>query len=186
MNTLIAYYSRAGENFVDGAVRTLAVGNTEAVARILQKLTGAAVYPIRPQFPYSESYCECINQAKQDLSRKICPPLAGPPIDLAGYDVICLGYPNYWNTLPMPVVTFLEAHDLTGKIIRPFCTYEISGFGHSLRDLKRLCPGAEIGAGLAIRGAQADCEEGTILEWVSADPLPWHRSTNHLLARRTV
>ena len=186
MKTLIAYYSRAGENLSDGNIRTLTVGYTEIAARIVQRYTGGDLCPIRPVRPYSENFCECMDQSKQDLSRNILPHLSGTPIDLSGYGVIYLGYPNYWNTLPMPVVAFLEAHDLTGKIIRPFCTYEISGFGHSIRDLKRLCPGAEIREGLAVRGARVASEEETIAEWVSADPLPWNISTNDLRIRRNV
>lgn len=167
MNTLIAFYSRAGENYVDGALQTLAVGNTEVVARTIRRYVGGDLYPILPAQPYSESYCECINQAKQDLSRGVRPPLAGPSIDLSGYDVICLGWPNYWNTLPMPVVTFLEAHDLSDKVILPFCTHEGGGFGRALRDLSRLCPGAEIWDGLAIRGARVALEEEAIAEWAA-------------------
>ncbi|MFC2476857.1 MAG: flavodoxin, partial [Catonella sp.] len=82
------------------------------------------------------------------------------------YDVIYLGYPNYWGSMPMCVFTFLEKFDFTGKIIRPFCTHEGSGFGNSIEELKSVCKGAKIEKGLAVVGSAARAYDEAIREWI--------------------
>ena len=77
---------------------------------------------------------------------------------------MCL--PNYWSTMPKAVFTFLERFDFTGKTIYPFCTHEGSGMGSSERDIKRLCPGARLERGLAIRGGSVDKAEKEIKKWI--------------------
>lgn len=68
--------------------------------------------------------------------------------------------------MPMAVFAFLEHFDLTGKTIRPFCTHEGSGMGHSKQDIRRLCPGAEVGKGLAIHGSSVERAMSAIEKWV--------------------
>lgn len=133
MKKLIAYFSRADENYVGGAIKNLTVGNTEVVAKIIQEITGADLFKIEPLESYSKNYSECIEEAKQDLKREARPELKTYPESLDCYDTIFLGYPNYWGTMPMSVKTFLEKFDFTGKTIRPFCTHEGSGIGISCK-----------------------------------------------------
>ena len=95
-----------GENYVSGSIQTLAVGNTEAVARRLQALTGADLFQLEPMQPYSDDYNECIQQAQDDQRRDARPALKACPETLDPYDTIYLGYPNYWGTMPMCVFTF--------------------------------------------------------------------------------
>ena len=80
--------------------------------------------------------------------------------------MIYLGYPNYWNTMPMAVFTFLEQYDLTGKVIRPFCTHEGSGLGSSIQDIRKLCPQAEVTPGLALRGGSVEHSRQKIESWL--------------------
>ena len=108
MAALIAFYSRAGENYFGGAYRCIAVGNTEKAAGILAELTGGELYKIEQAQPYSEDYDTCIAEAKADLQAKARPEVLNLPDDLDAYDEIYLGYPNYWGTMPMAVYTFLE------------------------------------------------------------------------------
>ena len=82
------------------------------------------------------------------------------------YDVIYLGYPNYWGSLPMCVFTFLEKFDFTGKTIRPFCTHEGSGFGNSIEELTVACKGAKIEKGLAVTGSESRKHDEEIRQWV--------------------
>lgn len=166
MAALIAYFSRTGENYVNGTIKNLNIGNTEVAAKIIQEKTNAEMFKIVPQVSYSEDYNECIEQAKDDQKRGARPELTAYPDSIDQYDTIYLGYPNYWGTMPMCVFTFLERFDFGGKTIRPFCTHEGSGMGSSVGDIKKLCPGANVGTGLAIHGAKADKSETEIAKWL--------------------
>ena len=168
MASLIAYFSRADENYFSGALRVIPVGNTEIASEMLQKITGADRFKIEPLVPYSKSYNECINQAQEDQRRGARPELAEYPDSLDEYDTIYLGYPNYWGTMPMAVFTFLEHFDFTGKTICPFCTHEGSGMGHSEQDIRRLCPGATVEKGLAIHGGSVKNAEAALKKWANA------------------
>lgn len=166
MSKLIAYFSRAGENYVNGSIQNLAVGNTEAAAKAIQEITGADLFRIESMIEYSRDYSECIEEAKQDQRRGARPALKTKPPDMGQYEVVYLGYPNYWGTMPMAVFTFLEYSDFSGKSIRPFCTHEGSKMGSSVSDIKRLCPGADVGAGLAIRGCNIERSMQEIENWI--------------------
>ena len=163
---LVAFYSRADENYVNGALKMLPVGNTEVAAGIIKELTGADMFKIEQAKPYSKGYNACIEEARADQRRDARPELRAYPDSLDDYDVIYLGYPNYWSTMPMAVFTFLEHFDFTGKTIKPFCTHEGSGMGSSVSDIKRLCPGAKVESGLAIHGGSVNRAEKNIKEWV--------------------
>lgn len=163
---LIAYFSRRGANYAGGRIVDLPVGNTEVAAGLLRKLTGGDLFPIEPAEPYPADYTETTEAAQRELRADARPPLAVAPPDLSGCDILFLGYPNWWGTLPMPVWTFLEACDLTGKTVLPFCTHEGSGLGDSERDLKRLCPGATVLKGLPIRGSAVREAEQDLAAWL--------------------
>ncbi len=166
MSEIILYFSRAGENYVSGAIRKLEKGNTQLAAEMIQSLTGAELFQIEPLVSYSKDYSECIDQAKKDQRREARPELKAYPEALEAYDTIYLGYPNYWGTMPMPVFTLLERYDLSEKTIRPFCTHEGSGAGDSLKDLEKECPGAHIGRVLEIQGGRVEASRKKIEEWV--------------------
>lgn len=165
-NKLIAFYSRADENYVSGMIKTLDIGNTEVAAHMIAKLTGADLFHIEQVHAYAKDYNECIAQAQADQKRDARPELKTYPETVAPYDVIYLGYPNYWGTMPMAVFTFLEHFDFSGKIIKPFCTHEGSGLGGSIKDIQKLCPGAKVEKGLAIRGGSVQQSEKEIAKWI--------------------
>ena len=166
MAILIAFYSRAGENYFGGAYRRISVGNTEKAARMLADLTGGELYKIEQAQPYSDDYQTCIAQAKADLQKKARPEVLDLPDDLDAYDEIYLGYPNYWGTMPMAVYTFLENYDFTGKTIHPFCTHEGSGLSHTVQDIQNAAPGAVVTKGLAIHGSAVDSAKTVLEKWV--------------------
>ncbi len=166
MAELIAYFSRPYQNYVNGLIKDLKVGNTEVAAGIIQKLTGAEIFKIEPQQEYSKDYNECTAQAKSDQRRNARPELTTYPKSIDAYDTIYLGFPNYWSTMPMAVFTFLERFDFTGKTIRPFCTHEGSGMGSSEKDIKKLCPEAVVEKGLAIRGGNVENAKPEIKKWL--------------------
>ena len=163
---LVAYYSRADENYVSGQIKNLEKGNTEIAAEIISRLTGADMFRIEQKKPYANDYNECIAQAQADQKNDARPELVAFPDSIDEYDEIYLGYPNYWSTMPMAVFTFLEHFDFRGRIVRPFCTHEGSGLGSSVRDIQKLCPDAEVAKGLAIRGASVSRSEKDIEKWI--------------------
>ena len=159
--TLIAYYSRRGENYVNGSIRELKLGNTEVVAaKIKALLPDADVYQIDTTYEYSKSYMTCIEEAKKELHDQARPELKNPLPSIDDYDTIILGYPNWGGTVPMVCYTFLESYDFSGKRIIPFCTNEGSGMGSSERFIKKLCPDATVLAGTSIHGAEAANADG--------------------------
>lgn len=166
MAEIIVYFSRRDENYVGGTLKKLDRGNTEIAAGFLQELTGAELFKLEPMQEYSKDYNECIAQAQADQRRGARPELKTYPENLTQYDTIYLGFPNYWGTMPMAVFTFLEHFDFTGKRIFPFCTHEGSGMGNSEADIRRLCPGAQIGKGLALKGGSVDYAQPEIKKWL--------------------
>ncbi len=165
MRELIAYYSRRGQTLMDGRVENLRVGNTEILAGLLQMITGADCFRIEPEKDYPEDYYACMDQSRQDLMRKVRPKLKNCPESIGEYEVIYLGFPNYWGTMPAPVFSFLEQYDFSGKVIRPFGTYDRSGMGSSGRDLKRICPDSRIGEGLFMRGTELQKGIAAVQAW---------------------
>ena len=166
MAELIVFFSREGNNYVNGAIKNLSIGNTEVAAGFIKEATGAEMFKLEPVKPYALDYTECTNEAKRELNEKARPEVKAYPNSLDSYDVIYLGYPNWWGTMPMCVFTFLERFDFTGKAIRPFCTHEGSGMGHSEADIRRVCPGAKVEKGLAIHGADVAEARGAVENWL--------------------
>ena len=166
MAKLVAFYSRADENYFGGTMKYITVGNTEKAARMIAELTGADLFRIEQKAPYAADYYTCIEQAKRDLRAKARPELVGLPDDLDAYDEIYLGYPNYWGTMPMAVYTFLEAFDFSGKKIHPFCTHEGSGLAGTEQDIRKTAKGAAVTKGLAIHGSEVDSAKKRISDWV--------------------
>ncbi|MBQ6336975.1 MAG: NAD(P)H-dependent oxidoreductase [Ruminococcus sp.] len=169
--TLIAYFSRADENYFAGAMRYVKVGNTEIVCDIISELIPADSFKIEMAHPYSPVYMTCIDEAKKDLRAKARPELVTMPDSIDEYDAVILAYPNYWGTMPMAVFTFLEAFDFSGKTILPLCTNEGSGMGNSERDIKSACPGATVKSGLPITGSNAANSKSSLQRWLSANGL---------------
>lgn len=163
---IIAYFSRAGNNYVNGNIVDLPVGNTEIAAQIIEKFTQGSLFKIEPLKKYSEDYATCTKEAQQELRSNARPKLSAFLEDIRSFDTIILGYPNYWGTFPMSVMTFLESLDFTGKRILPFCTHEGSGMGHSEADIKRACPNAKVEKGLAIQGGEVRDAEPLIKKWL--------------------
>jgi flavodoxin len=163
---LIAFYSRKGNNYLNGKIVDLPIGNTEVAAAMIQQLTHGDLFQIDTVQAYPKDYTRATEVAQEEMDRKARPKLARDLDSLDGYDLILLGYPNWWGTAPMAVFTFLESHDLSGKTILPFCTHEGSGLGHSESDLKASCPGARVLKGLAIQGGSVRKAEGPISAWL--------------------
>ncbi len=169
--TLIAFFSRADENYFGGAMRYIKVGNTEIIVSHMKEMIDADVFKIEMKDPYSPVYMTCIEEAKKDLRNNARPELVSYPVSIEQYDTIILAYPNYWGTMPMAVATFLERYDFTGKTILPLCTNEGSGMGSSERDLQKYTSRAEIRNGLSITGSKAADSDDKVEKWLMANGL---------------
>ena len=167
--TLITFFSRADENYFGGAMRYVKVGNTEIVCGIIKDLIPADSFKIEMKNPYSPVYMTCIAEAKKDMRENARPELVSMPESIDEYDTVILGYPNYWGTMPMAVLTFLENFDFTGKTILPLCTNEGSGLGSSERDIRKYAKGARLGRGLSITGSRAADSRGALERWLKAE-----------------
>ena len=166
--SLIVYYSRSDENYFGGKIVNLAVGNTAIAAEKLKHLTGADIFEIVPVKGYPANYTRCTEVAQMELNAGSRPEFIGDVPHFASYDTIYVGYPNWWGTMPMVVMTFLEKYDFGGKKIFPFCTNEGSGMGSSEHDIRRLCPTSQIGAGLSVRGSNVkNCDE-LLAKWIKS------------------
>ena len=162
---LTFYYSRKGENYVNGSIKKLEKGNTKRVAEFIQKAVGGDLFEIETVREYSDSYMTCIEEAKEELRTKARPEIKGYPENFESYDTIFVGYPNWWGTMPMCMFTLLEKYDLTGKTIIPFCTNEGSGMGSSERDLKSICKGGAVKSGLSVHGGSSEKSKNTVVAW---------------------
>lgn len=166
-NSLILYFSRAGNNYSNEGIKNIEIGNTEVIANYIKEFTDADMFKIEPLNEYPLDYMECTELAKEELNNNVRPELKEYLNDIDDYDIIYLGFPNWWNTLPMAVWTQLEKLDFEGKIIKPFVTHEGSGFGRSEKDIKKLCKGAEIRKGLSIQGSLVDNSKDKVKTWLN-------------------
>lgn len=165
---LVAYFSRAGENY---RVGNISEGNTEKVAKVIAEKIGGTLFKIETVEPYPENYDECTAIAKQQLDENARPELKDTVRDFSNYETIYLGYPIWYSNMPMPVYTFLDSYDFSGKNIYPFCTNEGSGLGDTVDDIKVEASTAIVHEGLAITGttAQEDPEETDklVTDWLN-------------------
>ena len=169
---LIAYFSRKGENYVNGQILDLPVGNTEVAAKEIQNLTGGDLFCIQPAREYAENYRKCVAEAREELQSGARPEILDCVRNWDAYDIIFLGYPNWCGTMPMPVWTFLESYDFAGKTILPFCTNEGSGMGHSEADIRGLCPTAALKKGLSVRGSSVGTARAEIAAGLKSEGIP--------------
>ena len=167
---IVVYFSHTGENYSVGVITE---GNTAKVAKVIAAKTGADIFEIKEVKPYPQSYDECIDVAKKELRDKARPEIAGDLPDLTDYQVIYLGYPNWWGDCPMVVYSFLEKSNIAGKTILPFCTHEGSGLGSTAKNLQKAFPGAKVELnGLSLRGATAQKDaaatEQAVDKWLNS------------------
>lgn len=151
---LVVFFSHTGENYNVGNIKK---GNTHIIADMIADATGADRFEIVPEKEYpKDSYDECIQIAKHEKQINARPAVKGD-INVEDYDMIFLGYPNWWGESPMCVYTFIEKHDWTGKTVIPFITHEGSGMGGTDRKIATACKGADVlvGKGLAVQGKVA-------------------------------
>lgn len=143
-------------------------GNTRAIAQEIHRAVGGDIFEVRTVQAYPEAYRATVDIARKEQDENARPALATDMDSIAQYDTIFIGYPNWWGTLPMALFTFLEGKDFNGKTVVPFCTHEGSGLGRGPNDIKRVCVGATVLDGLAIRGSRASRAQEDVTDWLKA------------------
>jgi flavodoxin len=163
---LVAYFSRAGENYYYGETTTLEVGNTEVVAGMISSAANVDVYRIEAADPYPDSYRATVDRNVREQNEDARPAIAAALPAVESYDTVLLGS-GIWNVRPPMIMrTFVENVDLSGKRIFPFVTYAVSGLGRTIEDYTRLCPRSRIGEGLAVRGEQVRDARAEVEAWL--------------------
>lgn len=141
-------------------------GNTKGAAEEIQRQTGADLFEITMVNPYSSDYNTVLDQAQQDQNEQARPELASHVENMDEYDTVMLGYPNWWASIPMPVASFLEEYDFTGKTIIPFCSHGGGRFGQSLTAISKLVPNAVMGEALSIHYSGGSNLLEDITDWL--------------------
>lgn len=162
---LIIYYSKKGQNYWNGSVKTIAKGNTEIVAEFIQSAVGGDLFEIETVREYHADYYKCIEEAKDELRGNERPELKKYLDNIDEYDNVFVCGPCWWGTYPMAVFTQLERLDFAGKKVMAVMTHEGSGLGSCERDLKKICKGASFGSGLAVHGADSANSENKVASW---------------------
>ncbi len=170
---LIAYFTWA-ENAADtsgiDAVTSASVqapGNVAQMATWIQQETGGDLFSVKVEEPYSADYGECLDRAADEKAEDARPVLVETVPDMADYDTVFLGFPNWWYSAPMPVFSFLEENDLDGKKVVLFCSHGTGGLASSVKDISAVLPDSEIEINVlgVYRDDIPECQE-TIRNWL--------------------
>jgi flavodoxin len=149
---LVAYFSHSG--------------NTRVIANQIRESVGGDIFEIVAVDPYPSDYDAVVELARKELREEYRPKLKTKVENVESYNVVFVGYPIWWGTIPMPVATFLSEYDFSGKTIVPFCTHEGSRLGQSVTDITKLCPQSTILDGLAVRGRDVKNAQNEVSEWL--------------------
>lgn len=145
-------------------------GNTLQLAESIQAATGADLVRIEPQEPYSTDYNTVIDVAQTERNDDVRRAMtdASNVANIADYDTIYLGYPVWWYRVPQIIKTWLDAHELAGKTIAPFCTSGGSTIGQTLDDIRALEPEATLTEGLTVNENNLDACDSLAVEWLAS------------------
>lgn len=141
-------------------------GNTREIANQIHKIVGGDRFEIVSVDRYPSDYDETVRQARRELDAGYSPKLKSEVENIGLYDVVFIGYPNWWGTIPRPVASFLSKCDSSSKTIVPFCTHEGSRLGRSVEDIARLCPQSKVLEGLAVRGTNVKKAQNEVSDWL--------------------
>ena len=153
MKSCIIYYSHSG--------------HTRRLAEQIAKETHGDLLELIPEIPYPQDYSTVVAQAKKELQQKVRPKLKTRVPDLSAYDMLFIGTPNWWNDVPMAVLTFMESYDWTGKTIIPFCTSGGGGFGQGVRSIEAAADGAVFLEGFHVNGSSVDGAATDVSAWLN-------------------
>ena len=167
LKNLVIYYSRKGENWVNGSVRSLVKGNTEICAEFIRNEVWADMFEIETEKEYPTEYKECTKTAKKELENGERPELKRYLDDISKYENVFICAPNWWGTLPAAVFTQLERLDFTGLRVMLLVTHEGSGIANAEKDIRKACRGAAFGEPLAVQGSFVAERQREVRTWAA-------------------
>lgn len=179
-NILIAYFTWADNTVVSDpaavdvdattSASVLAPGHVAQMAGWIQEATGGDLFSIQVTEPYSSDYDQCLDRAADEKAENARPALSTSVSNMEDYDVVFLGYPDWWATCPMAVFTFLDSYDFTGKTVIPFCAHGTSGLAASVRDIRAALPDVTVLDAVGVQrpgmDTPLDTAEATVQEWL--------------------
>ena len=174
---LIAYFTWADNTVVEDpsavdvdastSASVLAPGNAAKIASWIQQEVGGDLFSIVVTEPYSSDYDECLDRAADEKADDARPALSTHVSNMEDYDIVFLGFPNWWYTLPMPVLSFVEEYDFSGKTIVPFCTHGTGGLASTIQDLTAALPeDVTILDAIGVYRPEVDSSRPAVEEWI--------------------
>ncbi|WP_052062089.1 flavodoxin [Rhodococcoides fascians] len=165
-SVLLAYFSRAGENYFHGDRTELDIGNTEVLAGMIRDRISCDVHRIEPVDPYPFDYEETVERNRNEQRNDARPVIADPLPSIGGHSIVLLASPVWNSSAPMIMHTFVESMDLADVTIHPITTHAVSGLSGVPSVYEELCPDATIGTGFTAQGEEV-AEAGAALdEWL--------------------
>lgn len=175
---LIAYFTWADNTVVEDpstvdvdastSASVLAPGNAAKIAAWIQEEVGGDLFSIVVSEPYSSNYDECLDRAADEKADNARPELSAHVSNMEDYDIVFLGFPNWWYTLPMPILSFVEEYDFSGKIMVPFCTHGTGGLASTIQDLTAALPSdVTILDPIGVYRPEVDSSRPAVQEWVA-------------------
>ena len=163
---LTLFFSKKGQTIGPGMkIRYQEKGNCNIAAEYIQEAAGGDLFEIQADRTYSDDHMKLIEEARYELEHDVRVPVKQYPENMDTYDTVFLVYPNWWNTIPMAVATFLQHFNWNGKVIIPVCTNEGSGLGDSVSDIRKYASGAKISNSKSYTGSKVSDMEKQIKEW---------------------
>lgn len=169
---LVAYFSREGSSYPQEGVdaitsASLPVGNTKLLAEHINSMVGGDLFQIITEEPYPGNYLETTEKAQTEKEQNARPALSTHVDNMDEYDVIFIGYPTWWSSVPMPIYSFLEEYDLSGKTVIPFRTHHEGSVGTpDNSEIKALCPNSNVLTGISVPGSKADSSDDAVRDWL--------------------
>lgn len=175
---LIAYFTWADNTVVEDpssvdvdattSASVLVPGNAAKLAAWIQEAVGGDLHSIVVEEPYSSDYDECLDRAAEEKADNARPALTTHVENMEDYDIVFLGFPNWWYTLPMPVLTFVEEYDWSGKTVVPFVTHGTGGLSSTIRDLTAALPeDTTILEPIGVYRPEVDTSQGAVQDWLA-------------------
>ena len=152
-------------------------GNTERIAKMLQKEISGDIVRVDTITPYEGSYDDVVNQGQEEVQRGYEPEIKPLGVNISDYDVIAVGTPTWWYTMAPAVLTFLHTESFADKTVIPFMTN--AGWpGNVIKDMKTACKGADIKYEMEI---QFDSTGGSRLETPMEDITKWIQNVRKII-----